>query len=168
MTSRITLFASALSGLALFAATFVAFGTMPASPLVSVVGALAHVALFPVVLGLRGPAWGVAAGVGWLVTDIAANVMTLNGVDPTIGAALRLGGHVPAALWIASLAPLGRIERILAFPLAFLLGGYSLAAPWVPEAVFFPAFILLLAWLGLITFSLRPSRVQNAEAPAGA
>jgi hypothetical protein len=38
---------------------------------------------------------------GWLVIDIATDIMRLNGIDKSIYLALRYGGQISVALWIA-------------------------------------------------------------------
>ena len=149
---------------ALFAALFALIGTASDSPALPIVAALAHVVLYPVVAFLPGPRWAAPAGYAWLATDIASNVMGLNGVAVATTTALRLGGHLSAAVWIFSIAPLGRVERFVAVPLGLMLFGYSLVAPWVPEAAFYPAFILLLAWLVVVTLKLaRKPHVSAAH-----
>ncbi len=153
--------ACAATGTVLFATLFILFGLKLDSPALPIVAALAHVVLYPVVAYLPGPRWAAPAGYAWLATDIASNVMGLNGVDMGTVTALRLGGHLSAAVWIFSIASFGRFERFVAIPLGFMLFGYSLVAPWVPEAVFFPAFLLLLAWLSMVTLGL--SRKPRAE-----
>src|SRR5437660_8314006 len=54
----------------------------------------AHLLLFPVVAALPAPPWARAAGYGWLVIDIATDIMALNGVASTIYLPMKYGGHV--------------------------------------------------------------------------
>jgi hypothetical protein len=76
------------------------------SPIVAVLlallGVAEHLLLFPVVAALPAPRWARAAGYGWLVIDMATDIMQLNGSDKSIYLSLRYGGHISAALWIAS------------------------------------------------------------------
>ena len=144
-------FAGVAAATALFAATFALFMAAPQSPALPIVGALAHVALFPFIAAIRAPRDAKAAGYGWLVVDIVANIMALNGADETLASAIRLGGHVAAAIWILGVTMETRRLAFLGYPLGAMLGVYSFIAPWVPEAVFYPAFILLLAWLAGMT-----------------
>ncbi|MES2154399.1 MAG: hypothetical protein V4510_04615 [bacterium] len=140
-------FAGVAAATALFATTFALFMAAPKSPALPIAGALAHVALFPVVAALRAPRDAKAAGYGWLTVDIVANIMALNGADTNLTSAIRLGGHVAAAIWIIGVTMETRRLPLLGYPLAAWLGIYSFIAPWVPTTAFYPAFILLLAWL---------------------
>lgn len=158
----------AASATFLFAGTFLLFGLAPTSPALSIVGALAHVVLFPLVAALRAHPGAKAAGYGWLTVDIVSNIMTLNGGDAQLASTIRLGGHVAAAVWIiGATVGTGRL-RVLGYALGAWLGAYSFAAPWVPEAAFYPAFILLLAWMGALTATIwlsRPTPTAKATDP---
>src|SRR5690349_11200245 len=92
----------AYAGAVLFVALFSVYGIAPASPVVSLLGVLVHLLLFPVVAALPAPSWAKSAGYGWLVVDIVSNVMSLGGLEDTTTSAVRFGGHIVAALWIAS------------------------------------------------------------------
>lgn len=146
-----------LSG-GLFAALFLAFGASPSSLIVPVLGVAAHVTLFPVVAALPAPSWARQAGYGWLIIDIVSNVMSINGADPALATAVRYGGHISAAIWIgfASWQAKGS-PRLVGIPLAFVLGGYSLVAPWVSGAVIIVAFLLIIAWLPFAGRSIAKS-----------
>jgi len=57
-----------------------------------------HLILFPVVATLPAPNWGRAVGYGWLVLDIATDIMQLNGADKLTYLTLRYGANIAAAL----------------------------------------------------------------------
>lgn len=61
-----------------------------------------HMIMFPVIAALRAPQWSKAAGYGWLVIDMATDIMALNGVDSSIYISLSYRGHISAATWFAS------------------------------------------------------------------
>ncbi len=48
--------------------------------LLALLGVAEHLLLFPVVAALPAPRWARAAGYGWLVIDMATEIMQLNGV----------------------------------------------------------------------------------------
>ena len=61
-----------------------------------------HLILLPVIAALPVPKWARAVGYGWLVLDIATDIMQLNGVVKPTYLSLRYGANVAAVLWIAS------------------------------------------------------------------
>lgn len=146
-------FASFVILTVLFAGVIPAAGPHPAPALLftlAVVGVAFHVALFPVVAALPAPDWGKAAGYGWLVIDIATNVMGINGVADGTTTAMRLGGHIAAAMWIASAAAQARGRtRLVGLGLATALAAYSFVAPWTGFMGFLPAIMLMIVWLWL-------------------
>lgn len=110
----------------------------------------AHLLLFPVVAALPAPPWARAAGYGWLVIDIVTDIMALNGVPDTIYLPMRYGGHVSAALWIATASWRGRgALRIVGLLLALILGGYSFV-PNGPIWLLIPSGPLLPLWFALV------------------
>jgi fatty acid desaturase len=144
-------FASGASylGAALFALLIILFNTMPQNIVVIAVVAVAfHVVLFPVVAELPSTDWARAAGYGWLVLDIAANIMQVNGVDEHTCTALRYGAHIPAIIWIiTSSLKASRIMQVVGFAQALIMGSYSFVAPWAPMWMLYPAMVLLIIWL---------------------
>ena len=132
-----------------------AYGQSPPPQVLILVGTVIavafHLLLLPVIANLAAPDWAKAAGYGWIVVDIACSIMTLNGVANSVTTALRYGGHVPAAVWIAAAAwNAGGAARYVGVALAVCLGGYSFLAPWVPFVGFVPAIVLMIAWLPLV------------------
>jgi hypothetical protein len=113
--------------------------------------AAAHLLLLPVVAALVAPTWARAAGYGWLVIDIATDVMALNGVADTLYLPLRYGGHVSAAVWIATASweATGGL-RAVGLLLALDLGLYSFVAPWVSLVALYPSLLLLVLWFVLV------------------
>lgn len=147
------------------------------SPLVAQLNAgllpvAAHLLLFPVVAALPAPPWARAAGYGWLVIDIATDIMALNGVADTLYLPMRYGGHVSAALWIAAASwqAMGAM-RIVGVLLALDLGVYSFI-PNGPTVILFPSGLLLPLWFALGGHSMardgerRPVRGEAGEGPA--
>jgi len=146
---RVDYLAYAVAGL--FLARFPSFYLLPQQNVLSaVLGILPHLLLFPVVAALPAPGWARAAGWGWLVIDMATDIMAINGVAPPIFLGLRYGGHVAAALWIAVASwPAPRAARSVGWLLALDLGGYSFL-PGAPFVVLFPSFVLLPLWFILV------------------
>lgn len=161
---------SAYAGAALFVVLIVLFAMLgpgqPATPMLiamGVIGATAHLVLMPVVGAMRAPDWARAAGYGWLVIDTMLNVASVNGLDPGIAGALRLGGHASSALWMASAAHNSRgAVRVVGWPLAIYLAVHAFGAPWMPAWVIFPPFVTIPIWLVLIGRSL-PQSVEPAR-----
>src|SRR5438874_6431 len=123
----------AYAAAAMFVALFVTYGIAPTSPLVSLFGVVAHLLLFPVVAALAAPSWAKAGGYGWLVVDIVSNVMSLGGIGDVTTSAVRFGGHVVAALWIASASwEADRVTRVVGSALALILFVTAVGNPWLP------------------------------------
>lgn len=120
--------------------------------LVGIIGVAEHLLLFPVVAALPAPRWARAAGYGWLVIDIATDIMQINGVDKSIYLSLRYGGHISAALWIASASWQAKgAMRVVGWLLAIDLFIYSFIA-FIPFTfiVLFPSLVLLPLWFLLV------------------
>jgi len=143
----------------MFAAVLPAVGPHPPVALLMAVGidAIAfHLLLFPVIAALPAPSWAKAAGSGWLVVDIATNVMAINGVADATATALRLGGHIAAVTWVAAAAHSARgWTRIVGYVLAAFLGSYSFWGQYEPQPAFAPALLLMTAWVALCAWRLR-------------
>ena len=109
----------------------------------------AHLLLFPVVAALPAPPWARAAGYGWLVVDIATDIMALNGVADMTYLSMRYGGHIAAALWITFASWQARgATRWVGLLLAFDLGAFS----FIPHGSFLlllPSGPLLPIWFAL-------------------
>ncbi|MGI8913092.1 MAG: hypothetical protein ACR2JY_04760 [Chloroflexota bacterium] len=109
----------------------------------------AHLLLFPLVAALPAPSWARAAGYGWLVIDMASDIMALNSVPDATYLPLRYGGHVAAALWIAAAGWQAKgALRIVGLLLAINLGGYSLI-PHASYLLLLPTGPLLPIWFVL-------------------
>ena len=145
----------AFAGAALFVALIVTFSTIGAGQpsaiillLLGVIGAASHLVLLPVVAELPAPAWARAGGYAWVAIDTMLNVASINGGEPKLLASLRLGGHVPAAVWIGlAAAQAGGGVRVLGLLLAALLLVHAFVSPWVPAWVIFIPFVLVPVWL---------------------
>jgi hypothetical protein len=130
--------------------------TTSSSPIVAellaLLGVAEHLVLFPVIAALPAPRWAKAAGYGWLVIDMATDIMQLNGVPKETYLALRYGGHISAAVWIASASWQAKgVLRIVGEFVALDLVVYSFIA-FIPFTfiVLFPSLLLLPLWLVLI------------------
>ena len=111
-----------------------------------------HLILFPVVAALPAPRWARAVGYGWLVLDIATDIMQLNGVVKPTYLALRYGANVAAALWIASASWQGKgAMRAIGLVVALDLALYSFIA-FIPFTflVLVPSLVLLPLWFVLV------------------
>ena len=151
----------------LFAILIILFNSIPNTVFpIAVVAVLFHVVLFPVVAFLPSTNWAKAAGYGWLILDIASNIMQLNGVDQQITSALRYGGHIPAIIWIIVVSlRCNTAIMIVGILQALIMGSYSFVAPWVPMWYLYPAMVLLIVWLLLIgRFVSRPATFASSSA----
>lgn len=116
-----------------------------------VLGVFSHLVLLPVVAALPAPAWARATGYAWITIDVMLNVATVNGADVGLIAALRLGGHVSAATWMALAAwHMSGLVRAIGIPLAALLLIHAFASSWLPAWAIFIPFLLLPVWLALV------------------
>ena len=148
----------AFAGAALFIALIVVFSTTDASQpstaavlLIGILGATSHLVLLPVVAALPAPGWARAGGYAWIAIDVMLNVASVNGADAGMIAALRLGGHVPAGLWMAMAGlQTGSGVRALGLPLGIVLILHAFASPWVPPWVLFIPFVLIPIWLAIV------------------
>ena len=130
--------------------------TPTSSPIVAellgLLGVAEHLLLFPVVAALPAPRWARAAGYGWLVIDTATDIMQLNGVVKLTYLSLCYGGHIAAAMWIASASWQTKgAMRIIGWFVALDLALYSFIA-FVPFTfvVLLPSLVLLPLWLWLV------------------
>ncbi len=124
---------------------------------------VAHLLLFPVVAALPAPQWARAAGYGWLVIDIATDIMALDGIPDATYLPMRYGGHISAALWIAlaSWQATGPV-RVFGLLLALDLGGYSFI-PNGPFWVLLPSGLLLIIWFALVGRLLTHLAARQTE-----
>jgi hypothetical protein len=153
-------------GVILFVGLFLTFGA-PAGAIPvwisAYLGIGSHLAWFPVVAALPAPLWARIGGWAWLSSDVILNTMSLNGVTNPDFMAFRLGAHVLAATWVLmTSAQATGVVRYLGYLFAFILGGYSLVAPWVPASALFPAVVVLILWFVVVGRSLAPDRRRTA------
>jgi len=100
---------------------------------------------------LPAPTWARAVGYGWLVLDIATDIMQLNGVDKLTYLALRYGANIAAALWIASVSWQTKgAMRVIGWIVALTLAIYSFIAffPFT-FVILLPSLVLLPVWFVL-------------------
>jgi len=115
-----------------------------------------HLILFPVMATLPAPNWARAAGYGWLVLDIATDIMQLNAATKLTYLTLRYGANIAAALWIVSASWQAKgAMRVIGIIVAIDLAVYSFIA-FVPLTflVLIPSLVLLPLWLVLVGRSI--------------
>ncbi len=133
--------------------------------LLALLGVTEHLLLFPVVAALPAPRWARSAGYGWLVIDMATDIMQLNSVTRLTYLTLRYGGHIAAALWIASASWETRgAMRIVGLLVALDLVLYSFIA-YIPLTfiVLLPSLILLPLWFVFVGRLLAHPIIQQQE-----
>ncbi len=127
-------------------------------------GILFHLALFLMVSRLAAPDWARAAGYGWLVLDVMAGVLTLDGLPYAIYEHIRLGGHVFGGIWIATASLSGsRAVRIVGVVTGLYLSGFSFLSPFLSPRALGPAGFLLLIWLAIIAWQNGSARTATAS-----
>ena len=111
-----------------------------------------HLILFPIIAALPAPQWAKSAGWGWLTIDMSTDIMALNGVPPATYLALRYGGHISSALWVAAASWQGKgALRWIGWLYALDLASYSFLAAYKGSfVILFPSLVLLPLWLVLI------------------
>lgn len=138
--------------------------------LLAILGVAEHLVLFPVVAALPAPRWAKAAGYGWLVIDMATDIMDLNGVNRQTYLSLRYGGHISAALWIASASWQARgAMRGIGLFVAIDLAIYSFVAFFpLTFVILLPSLVLLPLWFFLVGRLLaRENAYRRVRAKAG-
>lgn len=120
--------------------------------LVCILGIVPHLLLFPVISALPAPSWAKAAGYGWLVVDMATDIMQLSGVAPPIYLSLKYGGHISAATWFAAASwQASGARRTLGLITAIDLVAYSFLSPLSPLMfiILIPLIVLQPLWIAL-------------------
>ncbi|MDQ2783467.1 MAG: hypothetical protein M3Y58_00500 [Chloroflexota bacterium] len=156
-------------------------GSLIVRELSALLGIAPHLLLFVVVAALPAPSWARSAGYGWLAIDMTTDIMALNGVAPATFLPLRYGGHIAAALWIATASWQAKgATRNVGLLLALDLAGYSFIAPFVSFVALLPSIVLLPAWFVLVARHIgheaeavqesadRSSTVRHARTTANA
>jgi hypothetical protein len=136
-----------------------------ATELLTILGVAEHLLLFPAVDALPAPRWAKAAGYGWLVIDIATEIMGLGGVAKVTYLSLRYGGHISAAIWIASASWQEKgAMRIVGYLLALDLVIYSFTI-FVPFAfvILIPSLVLLPLWIVFVGRLIGGDKEQLEE-----
>jgi len=157
-TTRSRLAMAAYGVAALFAVRLPSFYVLPQSSgslivreLSALLGIAPHLLLFVVIAALPAPVWAKSAGYGWLVIDMATDIMALNGVADTTFLPMHYGGHIAAALWIVTASWEAKgATRVVGLLLALDLGTYSFIAPVVSFVALLPSIVLLPAWFILV------------------
>ncbi len=120
--------------------------------LLALIAVAEHALLFPIIAAPPAPRWAKFAGYGWLVIDIATDIMQINGAPQTVYLPMRYSGHISAAIWIASASwETKGAMRIIGLLLALDLAIYSFIA-FVPLTfiVLLPSLVLLPLWIVLV------------------
>ena len=124
-----------------------------------------HLILFPVIAALPAPPWARAVGYGWLVLDIATDIMQLNGEVKLTYLSLRYGANIAAALWIVSASSQAKgAMRVIGIIVALDLALYSFIA-FLPFTflVLVPSLILLPLWLYMVGRKLSSGDASQQE-----
>jgi hypothetical protein len=139
--------------------------SLVATELLTILGVAEHLLLFPAVDALPAPRWAKAAGYGWLVIDMATEIMGLGGVAKITYLSLRYGGHISAAIWIASASWQEKgAMRIVGYLLALDLVIYSFTI-FVPFAfvILIPSLVLLPLWIVFVGRLIGGDKEQLEE-----
>lgn len=160
---------------ALFAVRLPSFYFLPQSSTSLIVregsallGIAPHLLLFAIVAALPAPVWAKSAGYGWLAIDMTTDIMALNGVADATFLSMRYGGHIAAALWIATASWQAKgATRGVGLLLALDLGVYSFIAPFVSFVALLPSIVLLPAWFVLVARAIG-HEAEAADHPAPA
>ena len=160
--------ATAVAALLFFAPVVLSFAVAPGAAWVrNYPGILFHLAIFLLVAKLEAPEWARAAGYGWLLLDVVASVMTLNGVPHEIYDQVRFGGHIFGGTWIAVASLSGsRAMKVVGVITDIYLAGFTFASPFLPLKALGPNGILVLIWLAIIAWqngSRRQARVVSSS-----
>jgi hypothetical protein len=139
--------------------------SLVATELLTILGVAEHLLLFPAVDALPAPRWAKAAGYGWLVIDMATEIMGLGGVAKITYLSLRYGGHISAAIWIASASWQEKgAMRIVGYLLALDLVVFSFMI-FVPFSfvILIPSLILLPLWIVFVGRLIGGDKEQLEE-----
>ena len=140
-------------------------GSLVARELSALLGIAPHLLIFAVIAALPAPVWAKSAGYGWLAIDMTTDIMALNGVADATFLPMRYGGHIAAALWIATASWQARgATRGVGLLLALDLGAYSFIAPFVSFVALLPSIVLLPAWFILVARSIGRGAEDREEA----
>ena len=120
-------------------------------------GTAFHLLLLPVVAAFPSGFVGQGAGVAWVVCDVVAGVGLIWTARPQPGVgrplfdAVRMAGHLFAAVWIALVSiRLGGAALPVGVLLALGFAVYTLAAGRLPQKALAAPGLLMVAWLVLL------------------
>ena len=121
------------------------------------VGTGFYLLLLPLVDALPGSLATKGAGLAWIACDVVAGVCAIwttrdpSGPDSATYAAVRMAGHLFAAVWVATMsAALGAAGLVVGWPLALSFVAYTLAAGRLPQWTLALPGVLLAGWLLLV------------------
>lgn len=119
-------------------------------------GILYHLALAPVVQALPAPEFVRIAGYLWVFCDALLDVASINGMGERDIWALRMGVHIPAAVWIVgSSLQMPAPSHAVGVILGGLLALHAVAGPSLRNAkmkLFIFVFPGMSTWLCLIAY----------------
>lgn len=146
-------------------------GTLAFAEADAMLGVLEHLLLFPVIAALPAPIWAKQAGYGWLVIDMATDIMQLNGAPVVVFLTLRYGAHIASALWAAAASwQMRGALRVVGLLYAADLVIFSFVAfVRLSFVILLPSLVLLPVWLILVGRLLtRESAGARPAASGGA
>jgi len=143
-------------------------GSLAFAEVDAMLGVVEHLLLFPVIAALPAPSWAKSAGYGWLVIDMATDIMQLNGAPVAVYLTLRYGGHIASALWAAAASWRARgALRVVGLLYATDLAIFSfIAFVRLSFLILLPSLFLLPLWLILIGRLLARSQTMDARPAA--
>lgn len=151
-----------MAALLCFFPVVISFAVAPGAWWVDYPGILFHLAMFMLVAKLDAPDWAKAAGYGWLFLDVTTGVLTLNHVPRDLAINVRLGGHIFAGIWIATVSLSGsRLIRIVGVLMSALLFGYTFLSPFLPLKALSATSFLYLIWLATISVQNGTRRTDS-------
>jgi hypothetical protein len=97
-------------------------------------GIIYHLALAPVVEILPVTEWVRIAGYVWIFSDTVIDVASINKLSEENVWSLRMGVHIPAAVWIVgSSLKLSTLPMAVGIILGVLLGIHAIINPYIPK-----------------------------------
>ena len=144
-------------------------GSLAFNEVDAMLGVVEHLLLFPVIAALPAPSWARSAGYGWLVIDMATDIMQLNGAPVAVYLTLRYGGHIASAVWAAAASWQARgALRVIGLLYAADLVIFSFVAfVRLSFLILLPSLILLPVWLLLIGRRLARTSDGAQQATSG-
>lgn len=90
---------AALVAAILFAAFHLPIPVISSGKPAQLIGVAYHLLLLPVVVALPAPSWATAAGLAWMLIDIALDGGAFVGLSGEVSGPIRQGTHLIASVW---------------------------------------------------------------------